>query len=202
MHPDTQNLRRVARPLRGTARLSLTGLTVGTPIMTNRGQYLVEELQLGDLLMTKDAGARPLLSVAYQDISLATQAEIAPIYFEAGSIAPDFPSASLYLDPMQLITIRHDLFELCFERREVLVAARDIAPYVGGQQVSGTYDVSLIFLTLDAPHLIYSENVILSLGCQDEAPPRPIITGADVEVALSILGNPIGEERNHGFPLH
>jgi len=104
MDIDTQNLRRVARSQRGAGRITLTGLVVGTPIMTCRGECLVEELRRGDLLMTKDAGARPLISSTYKNISLVTQSDLAPIYFEKGSIGPDFPSAPLYLDPMQLIS--------------------------------------------------------------------------------------------------
>ncbi len=202
MHNNLQNLRRVARARHGVTRLSLTGLTVGTPIMTSRGECPVEELCPGDQLMTKDAGARPLLATSHHDISLASQAELAPIHFEPGSIAPDFPAAPLYLDPMQLLVIRHDMFQLCFERREVLVTAGDLGPFAGGRQITGTHDVSLIYLTLDAPHLVYSENLILALGCQDETPPRPIVTGPDLHVAMSILGNRPGIERNQGFPLH
>lgn len=202
MQTNLQNLRRVARPQRCAARLSLTGLTVGTPIMTSAGERPVEDLTPGDQLMTKDAGARPLLATSHQNISLVSQADRAPIYFERGSITPDFPSVQLYLDPMQLLVIRHDLFEMCFERREVLVTARDLVSFAGGRQITGQHEVSLIYLTLDAPHLVYCENVILALGCQDELPPRPIVTGNDLHLALSILGNAVGVERNQGFPLH
>lgn len=202
MHSDTQNLRRIARAQRGTARLSLTGVIVGTPIMTALGEYPVEELRRGDLLMTKDAGARPVLSSAFEHLSLERQPELAPIYFEKGALGPDMPSAPLYLDPMQLVIIRHELFEMCFERREVLVAARDLAASVGAQQITGTHEVSLIFLTMDAPYLVHTENLVLALGCQDELPPRPIVSGNEVKLAMSILNNRIRHDRTHGFPLH
>jgi len=49
---------------------------------------------------------------------------------------------------------------------------------------------------------VYSENMILALGCQDEMPPRPIVCGGELKLALSILSNQLHRDSSDGFPLH
>lgn len=201
MQYKAHNLRRVARPTGHDDRLPMTGFTVGTPIKTTNGICAVEELRAGDALLSGQR-SEILRGITYQNISLRAQPSLAPIYLPKGAITAGLPAKPLYLDPMQLITLRHDMFESCFDSQDVLVVACDFLELYGVRPISGLGDVSYIYLTFDRPTLILAGSLKALISRQDETPPLPIVTGADLQLALTILKNQVRREERQGFPLH
>jgi Hint domain-containing protein len=58
--------------------------TPGTRIEVPGGQRLIEELRPGDLVMTRDRGAQPLLQISRQ--SVAASGVFAPVHFATGAL--------------------------------------------------------------------------------------------------------------------
>lgn len=74
----------------------------GTRILTTRGEIKVEELQLGDLVITPDGGEAPIIWVGRRELDLraALRPEaLRPVIIEAGALADDVPARRLCLSP-------------------------------------------------------------------------------------------------------
>ena len=74
----------------------------GTAIATARGDVAVEDLKIGDLLLTASGKLRPLKWIgtrAYSARFARNNAELLPIRFKAGSVAPGVPARDLLVSP-------------------------------------------------------------------------------------------------------
>jgi hypothetical protein len=120
----------------------------GTLILTAAGERPVEDLRIGDLLMTAGGNALPLKWIGrryYRDWLAIGSADVQPILFKAGSIADGVPRRNLYVSPEHamfidglLIPARHlangksivkmtsmeevDYFHLEFDRHVIVLA--------------------------------------------------------------------------------
>lgn len=78
----------------------------GTPIMTERGEVPVEQLQPGDMVLTRDRGTRPIRWIGVQrfDSRLVGQRG-APVRFQAGSLGPNVPHSDLLVSPAHAMLV-------------------------------------------------------------------------------------------------
>ena len=78
----------------------------GTRIMTARGEVAVEDLLLGDRLVTRFGSLRPVKWIGRQSFDgRFLGKEKAPVCFRAGSIAPNVPCRDLYVSPEHAMVI-------------------------------------------------------------------------------------------------
>lgn len=91
----------------------------GTEIMTPAGPVAVENLQAGDLVLTRDHGAQPVIWTGSQAVR-GTQ-NLAPIAFAAGRFGVRQP---LRVSPQHRVLISGWEAELLFGETEVLVPAK------------------------------------------------------------------------------
>ena len=93
----------------------------GTHILCERGDVPVEELQIDDLVLTRDEGFQPLRWVGSRTVE--GRGNFAPIRIAAGTFGDH---KELWVSPLHRVLIRDSLAELLFGDPEVLVAAKDL----------------------------------------------------------------------------
>jgi hypothetical protein len=112
--------------------------TPGTVIATPRGERRVEDLQVGDRIITRDNGLQEIRWVGHRALSgqeLLAQPNLKPVLIRAGSLGHGLPERDLLVSPQHRILMNSDRAALYFEEREVLAAAKHLIDLDGGDIV-------------------------------------------------------------------
>ncbi len=112
--------------------------TPGTAIATPRGEKLVEELKVGDKVITRDNGLQEIRWIGQRMLSgeeLAKSPHLRPVLIRAGSLGHGLPERDMLLSPQHRILLNSDRAALYFEEREVLAAAKHLVGIEGVSQV-------------------------------------------------------------------
>lgn len=126
--------------------------TPGTMILTAAGPRPVESLAPGDLVITRDSGARPLSWVGRSNVPAT--GPFAPIHLAAAAL-PD-ATRDLLVSPQHRFLVEGWQAELNFGAEEVLVSAKHLLGMPGVTQRAGGR-VSYIHLMFDRHEVIYAE---------------------------------------------
>ena len=122
----------------------------GTRILTNQGEKPVEDLRIGDIVVTASGEHRPIRWLGHNTISCRSypnSAEVMPIHISAGALGVNKPARDLYLSPGHSICI--DVIE------EMLIPASAL--------VNGTTIVQLDVEETTYWHVeLYSHDIILA----------------------------------------
>ena len=121
----------------------------GTLILTAAGEVPVEELAIGDEVITVSGMARPIKWLghrAYDSRFVAGNRAVLPIRIEAGALADGIPARDLWLSP------EHALY-----LDDVLVPARLLANGVTIRQVEGVERLEYFHIELDTHDAILAE---------------------------------------------
>jgi Ca2+-binding RTX toxin-like protein len=108
--------------------------TPGTRITTGRGEVAVEELQPGDMVLTRDRGFRPLVWVGRRDLTLAdlvVQPALRPVRIAAGALGDGLPCRDMLVSPQHRMLLGGWRAEMLFGEDEVLVAATHLTALPG-----------------------------------------------------------------------
>lgn len=103
--------------------------TPGTAITTPRGEIAVEDLKVGDKVITRDNGFQTITWIGHKQMDLRsfTQApQLRPILIRAGALGNDLPERDLILSPNHRVLITEPAVSLYFDEPEVLVAAKHL----------------------------------------------------------------------------
>ena len=165
------------------------GFTAGTLIMTATGERPVEDLTVGDRLMTKDFGVQAVKSISLRTVDLSQHPDLRPILIEGNAFGALSPSLPIYASPMQRIALRHPLFDVFFGAQEVLAPSGYLVGHKGVQFVEAIEAVSYIFLGFAQHQLLYVENLAVDTGARDASTRRPVLTQDEVRVALGVLSH-------------
>lgn len=161
----------------------------GTMILTPRGEIAVEELQVGDLVVTRDNGLRPIRWIggrALDQVDLAISPKLRPIRINAGALGQGLPAADLTVSPQHRILLRSTIAQRMFGAAEVLVAARQLTALDGIAQI----DVSAV----EYFHILFDQHeIIISNGAETES----LFTGPE---AMKSLGQEARDEIFTLFP--
>lgn len=116
--------------------------TPGTQITTERGDCPVEQLAVGDKVITRDNGIQVVRWVGRTQLFLHDfQAEphLLPIFIRKGALGKDLPERDMRLSPNHRVLVANGRTSLGFAEREVLVAAKHLTSQgVHVVQSSGT----------------------------------------------------------------
>ncbi|WP_456320286.1 Hint domain-containing protein [Paracoccus liaowanqingii] len=107
----------------------VTCFTRGTRILTPRGEVAIEDLAQGDLAVTLDAGAQPILWIGHRTLSadkLKARPHLQPVRIPASTLGRGLPHRDLTVSPQHRILIRSRIAERMFGQVEVLVAAKHL----------------------------------------------------------------------------
>ncbi|MCF6317002.1 MAG: Hint domain-containing protein [Marinosulfonomonas sp.] len=125
--------------------------TAGTMIETPDGEVRVEDLEIGDLVTTKDHGPQPIRWIGSRKV--AGRGEFAPILFKAGAIGN---TRDLRVSPQHRMLLQDWRAELFFGEDEVLCVANKLRN--DSTILKAPCDeVEYIHLMFDAHEVIYAE---------------------------------------------
>lgn len=125
----------------------------GTRIETPDGLVLVEDIQSGDLVMTRDEGPQPVRWSGRRRVK--AQGDLAPIHIRAGTFGQH---NDLLVSPQHRVLVRDGLAELLFGEGEVLVAAKDLLNDHSVTRRCGE-QVAYVHLMFDRHQIIFSEGL-------------------------------------------
>ena len=153
--------------------------TPGTAIATPRGERLVEDLRVGDKIITRDNGIQEIRWIGQKTLSgheLARSPNLRPILIQKGSLGNNLPEHDILVSPQHRILINNERTSLYFEETEVLAAAKHLTGLKGVDEV-GTLGVSYVHFMFD------NHEVVLSNGAWTESfqPGQSVIDGLGTE---------------------
>ncbi|NIZ60434.1 2,3,4,5-tetrahydropyridine-2,6-carboxylate N-succinyltransferase [Sedimentitalea sp. CY04] len=132
---------------------SIPCFVAGSMIRTPYGELPVENLQPGDLVMTRDDGAQPIRWVGARLVE--AEGDFAPIHIRAGTFGAH---RDLQVSPQHRVLVRDSLAELLFGEAEVLVAAKDLLNDRSVTRCPGG-EVTYVHLMFDRHQVIFSEGL-------------------------------------------
>ncbi len=194
--PDSFNFSYTAADgaITDTAFVTITSIpcfAAGTRIKTTRGDVAVEDLEVDDLIETRDSGPQPVRWIGRRKV--AATGSFAPIVIERGTLG--FHD-TLVLSPQHRILIRHHMAELLFGEDEVLVAAKDLVNECSIHVREGG-EVEYFHLLFDSHQMIWSEGLLT----ESFQPGPQTLSGFDdaVQEELFALFPELDPETGYGY---
>lgn len=139
--------------------------TPGTAIATARGERLVEELGIGDRIVTRDNGIQPLRWIGSKRLTaldLARNPHLSPVLLRRGSLGDNLPERHIWVSPNHRMLVNSAQTALHFHEEEVLAAAKHM---IGAQGIESMRVQAVTYI-----HLLFDRHeVILSNGCWSES---------------------------------
>ncbi len=148
----------------------------GTRILTDTGPRAVQDLEEGDLVVTRDNGLQPLRWTGSRTVAAA--GKHAPVCIRANTFGDH---NELWVSPLHRVLIRDCTAELLFGENEVLVAARDLVND-GSVTIANGGIVEYHHLLFDNHEIIYSEG----LETESFLPGPQLLNSFEAEVAEEI----------------
>lgn len=168
-----------------------TCFAAGTMIETQNGPVAVEDLEIGDMVLTKDEGYQPIRWIGTARIpavTLSRKPNLRPIRIKAGALGEDVPSSDLLVSPQHRILVRSRIAQRMFGTVEVLVAAKQLLQLDGIDYDDGVASVEYVHILFD------KHQVIVSNGAETES----LFTGPQ---ALEAVGEAARAEILELFPM-
>jgi Ca2+-binding RTX toxin-like protein len=109
--------------------------TPGTLIATPRGEVQVEQLRVGDRVITRDNGLQEIRWIGTRALSRAdlnAAPHLKPVLVRQGSLGNGLPERDMLVSPNHRLLVANDRTALYFDEHEVLVAAKHL---IAGQGV-------------------------------------------------------------------
>lgn len=103
--------------------------TPGTVIATPYGERLVEELEAGDRIITRDNGIQRIRWVGAKQVSGADMKKaphLRPIMIKAGALGNGLPERDIVVSPNHRMLVSNEKTSLYFDEAEVLAAAKHL----------------------------------------------------------------------------
>ena len=135
--------------------------TPGTLIATPKGERKVEELEVGDRIITRDNGMQVIRWIGRREMSgeeLAAKEHLRPILIRQGALGNDLPERDMMVSPQHRVLVANDKTALYFEEREVLVAAKHLTD-IDGIDVVEVSQTSYIHIMFDQHEVILSDGI-------------------------------------------
>lgn len=143
--------------------VALTCFTTGTLIATQRGEVRVEELKLGDLVMTLDHGLQPVRWVGSRLLSaeeLERNPRFRPIRIEPGALGVGLPHRRLTVSPQHRCLLRSRIAERMTGGPEVLAAAKHLVGAPGITIEEESREVTYMHILFDRHELVWSNGAV------------------------------------------
>lgn len=136
--------------------------TPGTQIETPKGLKAVQDLRVGDIVMTRDNGPQEVKwvgAVALDSARLAGNPRFRPVLIKAGALGPNQPERDMLVSRQHRILLRDWRAELLFGSSEVLAAAVDL---VNDKEIVQLYDlepVTYIHFMFDSHQVVRADGL-------------------------------------------
>ena len=103
--------------------------TPGTLIATPKGECLVEDLKVGDRIITRDNGIQEIRWYGVKSLdwkTLRNNEHLKPILIKAGALGHGLPERDMLVSPNHRMLVANDKTSLYFDEREVLASAKHL----------------------------------------------------------------------------
>ena len=131
------------------------GLLQGALVLTLDGERRVEDLAVGDRLITRDTGMSKVLHI--QSFHRA----VPVISIARAALGPERPLADARLAADQMVLVRGWGAQALFESEQALAAARGLTDFHGVEDI-GPQQQTLYQVFCDAPHILFCDGLELA----------------------------------------
>ena len=156
----TFQIRKTSNLINTTARPRATGVAAGTMILTARGEVAIEDLRVGERIITRDCGMMELRAISRRKIDA-----IAPVRIRPDSLGLGRPDRDVVVAPGQHVYLRDWRAETLFGAEAALVPAWRM---MDGTFVSELEPQALVVFELhfDEDHILYANGMELGAGAR------------------------------------
>ena len=124
--------------------------TPGARIATPRGEVNVENLRIGDRVITRDDGVQEINWIGRRKLTaqdLMADPKLRPVLIKKGSLGNNLPERDMMVSPNHRMLMANSQTQLLFDEREVLVSAKHLVGQPGIYQVDtlGTEYIHVMF---------------------------------------------------------
>lgn len=133
--------------------------TPGTLIATPQGERRVEDLKIGDRVITRDNGIQDIRWLGQTTLSgsdLLQAKHLKPVVIRKGALGHGLPERDMMVSPNHRVLIANDRTALYFEESEVLVAAKHLTEQKG-VDVADVDQVTYIHFMFDQHEVVLSD---------------------------------------------
>lgn len=131
----------------------------GTHICTPYGEVAVEDLQAGDLVVTRDNGTQKIVWAGARKLNGSTASKRAPVRISAGAFGRGLPARDLLVSPQHRIMISDWRAELLFGASEVLIAAKHLINDSTVRIETGLEDFTYHHILFEKHETVFSEGL-------------------------------------------
>ncbi|AUH66432.1 hemolysin [Paracoccus zhejiangensis] len=131
-----------------------------TLIETETGSVAVEDLEVGDLVQTRDNGFKPVRWIESQTLDagmLAAMPHLRAIRIRAGALGAGLPRRDLCVSPQHRMTVRNAIVARMFDTEEVLVAAKHLLAVDGIEILPEGSGITYLHFLLDQHEIVFAE---------------------------------------------
>jgi Ca2+-binding RTX toxin-like protein len=135
----------------------------GTNIKTNKGEKAVEDLEPGDLVLTKDCGYKKLLLVLGGTIdrqTLVANPKLLPVKITAGAMGQGLPRRDLWVSRQHRMVISSVISSSMFGLSQVLVSAIRLTELPGIYVDKRATSVEYFHLVFEDHQIIYANDAL------------------------------------------
>lgn len=137
----------------------------GTLINTSKGDVAVEELAIGDQVVTGSGAWRPIKWIGRRHYSgrfIMGRADILPVCFKAGSLGEGLPKRDLWISP-------HHAMYFNTQGEAVLIEAKDLINGFSVVQAEHVDEVEYFHIELDTHDVILAEGTLSETFVDDDS---------------------------------
>ena len=134
--------------------------TPGTLIKTLRGEVAVQDLEKGDLVLTRDNGYQPIRWVGKRVLSgaeMTANPALNPIRVSRGALGNGLPERDMLVSPQHRMMISNERTQLWFGEEEVLAAATHLTIFQGIDQELAAEGITYIHFMFDQHEIVVSD---------------------------------------------
>lgn len=150
----------------------------GTQIETLNGPTEIQDLSVGDLVLTVDHGAQPIRWIGSRHIGadeLQAQPNLRPIRIRQNALGQNVPQTDLVVSPQHRVLLRSAIAARMFDTAEVLTAAKHLLDLEG-------VEIARDLPTVDYFHILFDQHeVVYANGAEAES----LFTGAEALKSIS-----------------
>ncbi len=133
--------------------------TPGTRIATPRGELCVEDLEVGDRIITRDNGIQEIRWMGVRELAspdLAKLSHLRPVLIKKGALGNGLPERDMKVSPNHRMLVANEKAAFYFEEREVLVAAKHLVG-LPGVELAEVEEVTYIHFMFDQHEVVLSD---------------------------------------------
>ena len=130
----------------------------GSLIRTPHGDVPVEDLAVGDLVMTLDDGPMPIKWISFTEHRWpGTPDRCVPVLIPAGALGDGRPQRDLAVSPQHRMLLKGNDVKRSFGRNEVLIPAKGLIGFKGCRAMKGKREANYYHVLLDRHCIVKAE---------------------------------------------